>query len=69
METLAQSIAQSIGIEKLDWQVASTLAPDVEYNVRSVIQDALKFMTHAKRNTLTTHDINAALRVRNIEVF
>jgi hypothetical protein len=31
-------------------------------------QDAAKFMRHAKRSTLTTEDVNDALRLRNVQV-
>lgn len=43
------------------------LASDTEYRVREIIQEAMKFMKHAKRDKLTTGDINAALRLRNVE--
>ncbi|CAN8063999.1 unnamed protein product [Agarophyton chilense] len=45
---------------------AGTLAHDIEYRIREIVQDAVKFMKHAKRNNLTTNDINAALRLRNV---
>ena len=32
------------------------------------LQDARKFMRHAKRDVLSTQDIEDALRLRNIEV-
>lgn len=31
-------------------------------------QEAVKFMNHSKRSTLTTDDINAGLQLRNVEV-
>jgi hypothetical protein len=33
-----------------------------------VCQDALKFMRHSCRSTLSTDDINSALRLRGIEL-
>ncbi|KAI0567168.1 TATA box binding protein associated factor (TAF) [Gracilaria domingensis] len=45
---------------------AGTLAHDIEYRIREIVQDAMKFMKHSKRNKLTTNDINAALRLRNV---
>jgi transcription initiation factor TFIID subunit 6 len=46
---------------------AAALAPDAEYRIREIVQDSIKFMRHAKRRRLTTSDINAALRLRNVE--
>ncbi|KAL6770899.1 hypothetical protein ACKKBF_B33155 [Auxenochlorella protothecoides x Auxenochlorella symbiontica] len=43
------------------------LAPDVEYRMREVVQDALKFARHSRRTYLTTQDVNAALKMRNAE--
>ena len=60
-------IAQSAGIAQLKDEVADTLAPDVEYRLRDIIQEALKFMSHGRRNSLSTEDINYALRLRNAE--
>ncbi|WIA30920.1 hypothetical protein OEZ86_000972 [Tetradesmus obliquus] len=62
-----KAIAQSVDIPKLSDEAAQTLAPDVEYRLREVVQEALKFAKHAKRTKLTTEDINDALRLRNVE--
>jgi transcription initiation factor TFIID subunit 6 len=48
--------------------VVANLAPDVEYRLREIIQEALKFVRHSRRTTLTTEDVNNALRVKNVEV-
>ena len=40
---------------------------DVEYRIHQVLQEALKFMKHAKRTVLTTADISHALRVLDVE--
>ena len=50
-------------------EVASAMAPDVEYRVREIAQEAIKFMKHSKRQKLTTEDVNNALRLRNVEVY
>lgn len=60
-------IAQSIGISNLSPDVAQALAPDVEYRLREIMQEAIKCMRHSKRTTLTTEDVNSALRLRNVE--
>jgi len=60
-------IAESVGIENLNNDVATGLASDVEYRLREIIQEAMKFMRHSKREKLTTEDINNALRLRNVE--
>ncbi len=62
-----QAIGESIDIPKLSTEAARALAPDVEYRLREVIQEALKFAKHCKRQKLTTEDINNALRLRNVE--
>ena len=36
--------------------------------LRAATQEAVKFMNHSKRSTLTTDDINAGLQLRNVEV-
>ena len=45
----------------------TALASDTEYRVREIIQEAMKFMKHSKRDKLTPGDINAALRLRHVE--
>lgn len=61
-------IAQSIpNLPPLREEAAAALAPDAEYRIREIVQDSLKFMRHSRRRRLTTGDINAALRLRNIE--
>ncbi|GJP76286.1 hypothetical protein CLOP_g6660 [Closterium sp. NIES-67] len=62
-----QVAAHSIGIANLGDDVAAALAPDVEYRMREIIQEAVKCMRHGKRTTLTTADIAAALSLRNVE--
>lgn len=60
-------IAQSIGINNLSQDVAQALAPDVEYRLREIMQEAIKCMRHSKRTILTTADVNSALSLRNVE--
>ncbi|KAK3038933.1 hypothetical protein RJ639_027561 [Escallonia herrerae] len=60
-------IAQSIGINNLYPDAALALAPDVEYRMREIMQEAIKCMRHSKRTTLTTDDVDSALNLRNVE--
>jgi transcription initiation factor TFIID subunit 6 len=60
-------IAQSIGITNLLPEAALMLAPDVEYRVREIMQEAIKCMRHSKRTTLTASDVDGALNLRNVE--
>ncbi|CAH2033389.1 unnamed protein product [Thlaspi arvense] len=60
-------IAQSIGLSILSPDVSAALAPDVEYRVREVMQEAIKCMRHARRTTLMAHDVDSALHFRNLE--
>ncbi|KAI9098749.1 hypothetical protein DFS34DRAFT_618796 [Phlyctochytrium arcticum] len=61
-----QAIADTIGIN-LKEDVALALVQDVEYRLREIINEATKFMRHAKRERLLADDINYALRVRDVE--
>ncbi|GIL82888.1 hypothetical protein Vretimale_8389 [Volvox reticuliferus] len=62
-----KAIALSVDVTRLTEDAAKALAPDVEYRLREIIQDALKFARHCKRTKLTTQDINNAMRLRNLE--
>ncbi|KAH7576668.1 hypothetical protein ACOSP7_002817 [Xanthoceras sorbifolium] len=60
-------IAQSAGISSLSTDAALALAPDVEYRMREIMQEAIKCMRHSKRTTLTAEDVDGALKLRNVE--
>lgn len=60
-------IAQSIGINNLSPDAALALAPDVEYRMREIMQEAIKCMHHSKRTILMTDDVDSALNLRNVE--
>ncbi|KAF9223002.1 transcription initiation factor TFIID complex 60 kDa subunit [Gyrodon lividus] len=62
-----KDVAESLGVTSLPDAVASTLASDVEYRIHQVIEEAARYMRHARRTTLTTADIDLALRTLNIE--
>ncbi|KIJ17600.1 hypothetical protein PAXINDRAFT_167609 [Paxillus involutus ATCC 200175] len=62
-----KDIAEFLGITSLPDAVASTLASDVEYRIHQVIEEASRYMRHARRTTITTADIDLALRTLNIE--
>ncbi|KAK5133896.1 hypothetical protein LTR08_007125 [Meristemomyces frigidus] len=60
-------VAEAIGIASLNREVVEHLSRDVEYRISEVLTEALKFMRHAKRTTLTTQDISQALRLLQVE--
>lgn len=60
-------VAESVGIASLNRELAEHLARDVEYRISQVLEEALKFMRHAKRTTLTTQDVSQALRLLDVE--
>lgn len=59
--------AEVLGVANLPEDVAKVLAMDVEYRLKEIIEQAMKFMRHSKRKTLNTKDIAGALKVLNIE--
>ncbi|XP_023012182.2 TBP-associated factor 6 [Leptinotarsa decemlineata] len=60
-------IAESIGIGYLADDAAKELAEDISFRLKHIIQDAAKFMNHAKRIKLMQSDVDAALKAKNIE--
>jgi transcription initiation factor TFIID subunit 6 len=60
-------VAESVGIVSLNKDVQEHLARDVEYRLSQVLEEAMKFMRHGKRTTLTTNDISQALRLLDVE--
>ncbi|KAK2811549.1 hypothetical protein FQN50_002172 [Emmonsiellopsis sp. PD_5] len=62
-----KDVAESVGINTLSDEVVDNLARDVEYRISQVLEEALKFMRHAKRTVLTTQDVSHALRVLDVE--
>ncbi|KAL8724739.1 MAG: hypothetical protein Q9166_007778 [cf. Caloplaca sp. 2 TL-2023] len=62
-----KDVAESIGITSLNDDVLQGLSSDIEYRLSQVLEEALKFMRHSKRATLSTQDVAQALRVLDIE--
>ncbi|KAJ9639914.1 histone H4-like TAF Taf6, SAGA complex subunit [Coniosporium tulheliwenetii] len=62
-----RDVAESVGIATLQKDVVEALAQDVDYRMQQVIVEALKFMRHSRRTTLSTQDIAQALRVLDVE--
>ncbi|KAF2403071.1 DUF1546-domain-containing protein [Trichodelitschia bisporula] len=62
-----RDVAESVGISQMNKEVVDDLARDIDFRVSQVIEEALKFMRHARRTTLHTDDITQALRVLDVE--
>lgn len=62
-----KDVAESVGIASLGDDVAEDLARDVEFRIGQVLEEALKFMRHSKRTTLSTQDVSQALRALDVE--
>lgn len=62
-----RDVAESLGLENVNEEVLKALAMDVEYRILEIIEQAVKFKRHSKRDTLTTDDVAKALRVLNVE--
>ncbi|KAI5305318.1 Non-classical phosphatidylinositol transfer protein (PITP), partial [Ascosphaera pollenicola] len=62
-----KDVAEAVGITSLSDDVTENLARDVEYRISQVLEEALKFMRHAKRSVMTTQDISNALRALDVE--
>ncbi|XP_054712697.1 transcription initiation factor TFIID subunit 6-like [Uloborus diversus] len=60
-------IAESVGISNISDEAAKHLADDITYRMKIMIQDAKKFMGHARRKKLSVNDLDYTLKVKNIE--
>lgn len=60
-------IAESIGVSNISDDAAKLIADDITYRMKMLVQDAKKFMCHAKRTKLTVSDLDHTLKVKNIE--
>lgn len=60
-------MAESVGISGLNEEIVHLLNADMEFRLKEIVQDAVKFTTHAKRRKMIPSDIDCALRVKNIE--
>jgi transcription initiation factor TFIID subunit 6 len=60
-------IADSLSITNLNDTIASSLASDLEYRLHQIIDEASRFTRHSRRSTVTTGDIDQALKVLNVE--
>ena len=62
-----RDVAESLGIGNISDDVLRSLAMDVEYRILEIIEQAVKFKRHSKRETLTSDDIAKSLKVLNVE--
>lgn len=60
-------MGESVGVTGLSDDAATRLGEDLEYRLKEIIQDAVKFMRHSKRKRLRCCDLDHALRAKNIE--
>ena len=60
-------IGESVGVANLSEDVATTLAEDVEYRLKEVVQEAVKFMRHSRRKRMKCSDVDCAMRAKNVE--
>ena len=62
-----RDVSESVGIASLTQEAVDHLTRDVEFRIAQILEEALKFMRHAKRTTLHTTDVSQALRALDIE--
>ncbi|GME97495.1 unnamed protein product [Ambrosiozyma monospora] len=63
-----KDVADTLGITAhLPEEVSKNLAMDVEYRIHEILEQAMKFMRHGKRKTLTVQDVDRAMKVLNLE--
>ena len=59
-------IAETVGLSALSDEAARELAEDTTFRLKTLLQDAHKYMVHAKRKKLLCEDIDLALRSEGI---
>ena len=62
-----KAMAESVGISGLGDEACKRLSEDLEYRLKEVVQNAIKFSRHSKRRKVTCTDIDHALKLKNIE--
>lgn len=60
-------MGESVGVGNLNDDAAVKLSEDLEYRLKELVQEAVKFMHHSKRRRLLSWDLDRALRVKNVE--
>ena len=60
-------VSEAINGPLLQEEAAKELAEQTTFRIRTLLQDAQKYMTHAKRKKLTREDLDLALRVEGQE--
>ncbi|TDH73197.1 uncharacterized protein CCR75_003078 [Bremia lactucae] len=64
---MLQVVAQSLGLDDISDEAVRELLPEIEFRVREIVQDALKFQRHSRRPQLDPTHVNQALQARNLE--
>ena len=62
-----KDVAESVGIASLGDDVLAAIGSEVHYRLGQVLEEALRFMRHSRRTTLSTNDISCALRALDVE--
>lgn len=60
-------MGESVGVSGISEDVATTIGEDVEYRLKEMVQDGLKFMRHSKRRKMKCSDLDCAMRAKNVE--
>ena len=60
-------MGEAVGVSSLNEDAALRMSEDLEYRLKEIVQDAIKFSRNSKRKILLTSDVDHALSVKNIE--